>query len=231
MTYLLVDGNGIAVRTWWANPGGCADRFKTAIERAMPSGGADVVVCWDSPHSWRRDLFPAYKANRGPKPSALIQALEECRGVFPGWVADGFEADDLLATIARDFATLMYVGLEPIPGDILLVLSDDKDMLQLAGGAIEWATLASTHLMPCLVVNSTGMVYDARAVKKKLGVPPSRIRHLLSWMGDKADGLPGVPGYGPKKAVAKALSGEIGNQLTYELTELATVPCELMRRT
>jgi 5'-3' exonuclease len=207
MTVLLVDGNGVAVRTWWASPNNCADRFAAAIQRALPSGGAEVVVCWDGPGSWRRDLFPAYKAQRPAKPQLLAKALEECRRAFGGYVAPGFEADDLLATFARAAVS---------NDDVTLILSDDKDLLQLATPR-------------CLVVDSSGKVWDLAAVGERFGVPPDRLRHLLSWMGDKVDGLPGVPGYGPKRAIAKALAGEIGNQMTYDLTELADVPREMMK--
>lgn len=212
MTRLLVDGTGVAVRTWWANPSGCAARFQAAIRRAIPTAGADVVVCWDCGPSWRREIFPAYKANRGPKPEALLEALKECRRIYPGCEAEGFEADDVIATLVRETQN----------GETTIVLSDDKDLLQLV------------RILPdrtlCLVVNSKGDVHDLTAVQAKMGVPPDRIRHLLSWMGDTADGLPGVPGYGPVKAARKALAGEIGNPLTFELTELATVPREMLRR-
>jgi 5'-3' exonuclease len=212
MTRLLVDGNGVACRCWWASASNVVERFKAAVERAKPSDGATVVVCWDGPGSWRRDLYPAYKANRGPKPQALVKALEECRSAFPGYVAHGFEADDLLATFAR-----------AANGDVTLILSDDKDLLQL---------VTPSCLDPDfkrLVLDSHGKVYDRAAVIEKFGVPPERIRHLLSWTGDKVDGLPGVPGYGPKRAIARALAGEIGNEMTYELTQLADVPAALVR--
>jgi DNA polymerase-1 len=207
VTRLLVDGTGVAVRTWWANPSGCAARFQAAIRRAIPTAGADVIVCWDCGPSWRREIFPSYKANRGPKPEGLLAALKECRRIYPGWEAEGFEADDLIGTLAPNSS-----------GEATLILSDDKDMLQLV------------DLVRVLVVNSAGRVFSVLDVQEKMGVPPHRIRHLLSWMGDTADGLPGVPGYGPVKAAKKALAGEIGNSLTYELTELATVPSELWRK-
>lgn len=210
MTHLYVDGTGVAHRCWWASASGCTDRFRSIIEKASPSKGAKVSVCWDGAGSWRRDLFPGYKANRPPKPQALAAALEECRRLFPGFVAEGFEADDLLATFARDAAQNGTIS------EVSMVLSDDKDLLQLAGPR-------------CLVIRSTGEIFDAEAVQKKMGVPPSRIRHLLSWMGDKVDGLPGVPGYGPKRAAAMARDGKIGNELTFDLAELAMVPSTLIR--
>jgi len=212
MTRLLVDGTGVAVRTWWANPSGCAARFQAAIRRAIPTAGADVIVCWDCGPSWRRELFPSYKANRGPKPEGLLAALKECRRIYPGWEAEGFEADDVIGTLAQSAS------------GVTLVLSDDKDLLQLVSPDVP-------AMGRCIVVDSRGAVYDRiAAVERRLSVPPHRIRHLLSWMGDTADGLPGVPGYGPVKAAKKALAGEIGNSLTFELTELATVPREMLRK-
>lgn len=207
VTLLLVDGTGIAVRSWWASAKGCPDRFAAAVQRALPTGGADVVACWDGVGSWRRELFAPYKMNRPPKPEALGRALEDCRRAFPGFIADRYEADDLIATFARDTAR----------ENVVLVLSDDKDLLQLVAPR-------------CLVVNSAGKVFDEKAVADKFGVPPYRIRHLLSWMGDKVDGLPGVPGYGKKRAAEMARDGKIGSTMTYDLTELATVPSSAMRR-
>jgi DNA polymerase-1 len=209
----LVDGTGVAHRAFWGSPSNIPGRFAAAVQRALPTSGADIIVCWDGKGSWRRDLFPGYKANRPAKPQALVAALEECRRLFPGYVADGFEADDLLATfaLAHRYREVGLLG-------VVLVLSDDKDMLQLVQDRQVY------------VVNSSGAVFDDAAVRAKFGVPPDRIRHLLSWMGDKVDGLPGVPGYGPKRAAAKALDGHIGNELTYELAELATVPTAMLRR-
>jgi 5'-3' exonuclease len=132
----------------------------------------------------------------------LVAALNECRGIFRDLEAPTFEADDCIGTEAK-------AALER--GVFVVVMSDDKDMAQLVGKDCRWL--------------AGGKLYDEAAVRAKFGVPPDRMRHLLSWTGDAVDGLPGVPGYGPKKAIAKALAGKIGNQLTYDLTELADVPC------
>jgi DNA polymerase-1 len=203
VTELIVDGNGLACRLWWANPGNVPARFLKTILDTRPESGCAVRVAWDSKEgSWRRDLLPTYKANRGPKPQALVKALEMCRGVYiqSAWDAEappGFEADDLIAAECRRALAA---------GAFVVIMSDDKDMAQLVGPKCLWF--------------AGGKIYNEAAVIAKFGVPPGRIRHLLSWTGDKVDGLPGVPGYGPKRAVPRALAGEIGNQMTYDLTEL-----------
>lgn len=206
MIELIVDGNGLVCRLWWAKASNVPERFKRAIDD-VKRGDCLVRVAWDSPPSWRLDLLPAYKAHRGPKPQALFDALRSCRGIFEDCEAPGFEADDVIGT---ECAAALARGA------FVIVMSDDKDMATLVGPRCLWL--------------AGGKIHNEGAVLARFGVPPNRLRHFLSWMGDKTDGLPGVPGYGPKKAAAMALAGKIGNQLTYDLTELATVPGELMRR-
>jgi len=207
-TEILVDGNGLVCRLWWANPANVPERFSRAIEQVKPPDwSCRVCVAWDSPSSWRRDLFPSYKSHRKAKPKALADALKACRGRFEDLEAPGFEADDCIATECRR-------ALES--GYFVVVMSDDKDMAQLVDHRCRWL--------------AGGRLYDSQEVIAKFGVPPDRMRHLLSWMGDNADGLPGVAGHGKERAIAKALAGEIGNQMTYDLTELTNVPPTLMLR-
>ena len=99
------------------------------------------------------------------------------------------------------------------------ILAYDKDLAQLVNDR-------------CSLVDANLGSTDARGVERRWGVPPERIRLLLSWMGDSADGLPGVRGYGQKRSVHPALDGRIGDRLTYELAALADVPeSELLWRT
>lgn len=211
VTHLLVDGNGLACKLWWASTSDVPARFTLAI------GGVQVVhnvgmttVCWDTPGgSWRREVMPAYKAKRPPKPQALVEALNDCqRTAFSHVVAPGFEADDLLATFAL---------AEAAGGHEALILAEDKDFAQLVGPR-------------CRMVNARGELTTEADVERRWGVPPDRMRHLLSWMGDSSDGLPGVPRIGAKKAIPHALAGEIGDQMTWELVGLATVPVSAMVR-
>jgi 5'-3' exonuclease len=209
MTRVLVDGNGLCCVLWWANPANVPARFVKYLT-GIQSDKCALAVAWDTPmETWRKSVLPDYKANRKPKPEALKAALEDCRSL-PGFChvqADGWEADDVIATLARK-------ALEA--GEVAVVVSRDKDMAQLVGPG-------------CIWVSGIGPPMDAAAVQEKYGVPPERMRHLLSWLGDAADGLPGVAGYGAKRAAERALAGEIGNELTYELTKLATVPEGAMR--
>lgn len=203
---VLVDGNGLACETWWGSAADVPRRFSAVLADAGDSG-AEVVVAWDAGTSWRKVLMPSYKANRPPKPEALLQALRDCRKVSATHVwAEGYEADDVIATLARS-----------ANGARVVIISRDKDYAQLVGPT-------------CFVIERSGKVYDAAAVEAKFGVPPNRIRHLLSWAGDATDGLPGVRGYGPKKSVEKALAGEVGDPLTFDLVELVEVPKHLIRR-
>jgi len=177
-----------------------------ALEPFSDDGGpVDTIVAWDSPgDTWRRDLCPTYKAKRPPKPQALVEALAACRNLknFRHVSARGFEADDVIATLARHTHDA-------------LILSSDKDLAQLVNGY-------------CRMMNWDGEIIDAAAIEARFGVPPSRMRHLLSWWGDSSDGLPGVRGVGHKKAIPHALAGEIGDAMTYELVGLATVPDALI---
>lgn len=220
MTRLLVDGNGLACRLWWGGAHEVPQRFVNvigevrmkfldlALEPFSDDGGPiDVLVAWDVPGgTWRREIMPSYKSGRPPKPQALVEALEACR-MLPNFThveAPGFEADDIIATLALE-----------TEGDVL-ILSEDKDFAQLVTDR-------------CRMVNARGEITTEADVERKWGVPPNRIRHLLSWMGDSSDGLPGVPRIGAKKAIPHALAGEIGDETTWELVGLATVPVKALR--
>ena len=202
---LLVDGTALACRLWWANAKGVTGRFARVIERFR---AAEVRVAFDSGPSWRREILATYKSGRKPKPVALVEAIAEVTAECKPWATNtgcsralvqGYEADDILATWARAAA-----------GPVA-ILGDDKDLCQLVGPG-------------CVMVSAAGEVLDASGVVDRLGVAPDRVRHLLSWTGDRVDGLPGVPGYGPKRGAERARRGEIGNRLTYDLAELVTVP-------
>src|SRR5437762_2761659 len=148
------------------------------------------ALAWDGPGpTFRHELYPAYKENRPAMPEELsvqltpIEDLARCLGL-PVVEKPGMEADDVMATLAR-------VGAEA--GYEVLLVTGDKDMLQLVGGSV--AVLAP---------QGKGDDYaklDADGVRARWGVPPERMRDVLALMGDASDGYPGVPGVGEKTAV------------------------------
>lgn len=154
--------------------------------RALATGQPHVAVCCDLGRSFRADIEPTYKANRGERDATLMHQIEIAKerlraDGFPVWAQPGMEADDLIAT-----ATLRATAA----GREVLVVSADKDLLQLVS--------------PTVRVRSpqTGAEYDAAAVEAKLGVPPEKVRDYLTLVGDAADNVRGANGIGPKKAAA-----------------------------
>jgi DNA polymerase-1 len=147
------------------------------------------ALAWDGPGpTFRHELYPDYKAQRPPMPAELasqlspIEELAQCIGL-PVIEKPGMEADDVMATLARQ-------GAEA--GHEVVLVTGDKDMLQVVN---EHVTV--------LVPRSRGDDYermDAAAVRDKWSVGPGGIRDVLALMGDSSDNIPGVPGIGEKTA-------------------------------
>jgi 5'-3' exonuclease len=148
------------------------------------------ALAWDGPGpTFRHELYKEYKEHRPAMPEELsaqltpIEDLARCMGL-PVIEKPGMEADDVMATLAR-------VGSEA--GHEVLLVTGDKDMLQVVGGTVA-----------VLSPQSKGDDYarlDADGVRAKWGVPPDQIRDVLALMGDASDGYPGVRGVGEKTAV------------------------------
>ena len=196
---LLIDLSSIAHPLFHvsaSDPNPDATSIKTVERvRALASGQPHVAVCCDSGRSFRRDIDPAYKANR-PESDATLQhqialAMDTLRAEgFPVWAAKGFEADDLIAT-----ATTMFHGAE-MPGTFVIA-SADKDLLQLVGDRVTIKSLRD------------GSIIGADEVVAKFGVKPDQVRDYLSLVGDASDNVKGANGIGEKKAAA--LLGAFGN--------------------
>jgi DNA polymerase I len=130
--------------------------------------------------------YHGYKANRSEMPEELVQqvpyirrALEAYR--IPILEQKGFEADDLIGTLARKAADASYT---------VYVVSSDKDMLQLVTDKV-------------LVLNppKDNLIADAAKVEEILGVPPERVIDVMALRGDSVDNIPGAPGIGDKGSV------------------------------
>jgi DNA polymerase I len=153
-----------------------------------------LAVAFDSRGPvFRHALYDRYKANRPPMPEDLspqlpyikkfVQAAQICL-----LEQQGVEADDILATAVNNFTAL---------GHRIVLVSGDKDLLQLVGDSVQmWDPMQDK-------------VMDHQAVLSKYGVPPERLLDLFALIGDSADNIPGVPGIGLKTAAK--LIGEYGN--------------------
>lgn len=198
-TLLLIDGNAVMHRAFHAIPPfktkqgiptnvlyGFFSMLHKAVVDFSPS---HVVVCFDTPKpTFRNKLFKKYQAQRPKIDDDFIvqipsvkEALDQA-GVIH-LEKDGYEADDLLGTIAEHYNK----------NDIkVLVLSGDKDILQLVKGNI--------YVISPQGGISNMTIYDRSEVQKKLGVTPEEIPDYKALAGDPADNYPGAKGIGPKTA-------------------------------
>jgi DNA polymerase I len=148
-----------------------------------------VALALDAPYrTFRHAAYSGYKASRGSAPGALEDQIERFADLvaasgFPAFAAIGFEADDVLATLARELAER---GEEP------LVVSGDRDCLQIAR--------APARVL--YVARGPGKAerYDEDAVLHRFGVIPAKLPDFIALVGDPSDELPGVPGIGPRTA-------------------------------
>ncbi|MFH1059070.1 MAG: DNA polymerase I [Pseudomonadota bacterium] len=152
------------------------------IKDAQP---AYLAVVYDAKGpTFRHGLYPAYKANRPPLDPALKTQFPLVRQLvtaldLPAVEVEGFEADDLMATLARQ-------GREQ--GFAVVLVTGDKDLMQLVGDGVSiWDTMKEAHLGP-------------NEVAAKLGVGPEMAVDFQALVGDSSDNVPGVPGVGPKTA-------------------------------
>lgn len=165
------------------------DNTLALVRRCMEGVGyaAPVAICCDLGKSFRKDLFPEYKANRPEKDLMALAELDKTRETlanegFVIWGAGGFEADDVIAT-----ATKMALAA----GHPVRVASADKDLLQLL--AFDRVTVLRTHDMS---------LWRKEDVISKFGVPPYLLGDWLALTGDDSDNIAGVPGVGEKTATA-----------------------------
>jgi len=197
---------------------GVATMLVRVIEEAKP---AHLAVVYDSKEpSFRKKMFADYKANRSAPPDDLVPQFEWIERLvaamgISSYRVSGSEADDIIATLACKWK-------EGGSGREVVIVSGDKDLMQLVGDGITlWDTMSGKH-------------YGPSEVEEKHGVPPRRIRDYLALMGDSSDNIPGVPGIGPKTAsdliaahggmeeiLGAAARGEIAGKKAETLTQHA----------
>jgi DNA polymerase-1 len=135
--------------------------------------------------SFRSEEFTDYKANRTETPPELLEQIPLVKRLLeaqrvPVLEYERFEADDVIGTLA---VQARKAGME------VVIVSSDKDMLQLVGGGV-------TMLNPA----KDDVVYDREGVKEFMGVWPEQVADYLALVGDSVDNIPGVPGIGKKGA-------------------------------
>jgi DNA polymerase I len=138
--------------------------------------------------TFRSELYPEYKATRTAPPESLFPQIERCIAILreigvPVLGVPGFEADDVIATIA---SRLTDAAHEPVR---VRLVSKDKDLQQLLkSGVVEMYDVHTDELI------------DEARLKQDKGVTPAQVIDMLALMGDTVDNVPGVEGVGPKTA-------------------------------
>ncbi|NQU29611.1 MAG: DNA polymerase I, partial [Anaerolineae bacterium] len=202
-TLYLIDGHALAYRAYFALSGANPDRWQTStgeptagifgfasvLMRLLENDKPDyMAVAFDVGKTFRHEMYPEYKGTRAKMPDDLRPQIERIRQLvdsfnLPRLEMDGYEADDVLGSVARQAAE-QGLGVKIITGD--------RDLLQLVNERV--------------IVNLPGRsMSDARDyypadVEKKLGVRPDQVVDMKALMGDSSDNIPGVYGIGEKTA-------------------------------
>lgn len=202
--FVIIDGYGFVFRAFFAlppltdpqgRPAGAVFGFVKMISKLL-ADPAVTHVCAALDHgsqSFRNTIYSDYKAHRPEAPEDLRAQFplirDACTAMgIPAVEKEGFEADDIIACLAR---TAEQRGMKAV------IVSSDKDLMQLVNaGIVMYDPVKSKTL-------------DITAVEEKTGVRPELIADFLALTGDSADNVPGVPGIGPK--TASALLNEFGS--------------------
>lgn len=190
----LIDSSIYIFRAWYVYDDSITDKqgrpcnavfgFSDFLYQLIRQKHPKYIACaFDSSqtNSYRRELFPDYKANREPAPEELKQQFQLCRDFcraigIAEFGSNRFEADDIIGSLAVKLRN---------QGFAITVVSADKDLTQLITGEDDiWWDFAR------------GKVLNSRGIEKKFGVKPEQIADMLALSGDKVDNIPGIPGVG-----------------------------------
>ena len=197
---LLLDGHSLAFRAFFALPDtlvtssgqvtnavyGFTAMLIKLLADERPQG---VVVCFDKGvPQFRVDQYAEYKAGRAATPDLFRQQLPLIREVLetlrvPAVELEGYEADDLLATLAKHAREQEFE---------VIIVTGDRDILQLVRDGV---SVIMTRRGISDVIR-----YDAPTVLERYGIPPEKWTDFVALKGETSDNLPGVPGIGDKTA-------------------------------
>jgi len=200
---MVVDGHSLAYRAFFALP---VENFTTKdnqhtnaiygflsmlVNLIKAERPTHLAIAFDtSRHSFRTDEYPEYKATRSETPQEFrgqIPLLQDVLAAMsiPVLTKEGIEADDILATLARQGSESDYE---------VLVVSGDRDTIQLVNDQV-------TLLYPSVQGVSQLKRYDPATVQERYGVRPEQYPDIAALVGETSDNLPGVPKVGEKTAV------------------------------
>ncbi len=200
-TLVLIDGHALAYRAYFGMP----TNFSTSageLTHAVYGFTNMLLVVWkeynpdyfivtfDAGDTFRHELYHDYKATREKMPDDLasqIVRIEQLVKAFnmPIFTKEGYEADDLLGTLATQAAAQ---GIET------LIVTGDRDAFQLVGPHIKVVYPGGHNRF------NERQLYDEVAVEARFGVPPGQLVDLKALIGDSSDNIPGVRGIGDKTA-------------------------------
>lgn len=158
---------------------------RTLVTLAKRFPGAEIVVCWDRPSTWRKEVYPQYKSNRsGPRvdKDQLYSIADFVRSVgLTQAMAPGHEADDVIGSmIDRSKQNIIF--------------SRDRDFCQLVeDGVVLVFSPRSGEVEE--------VIYNEAKVQERFGIPPRKLLHYRVLKGDTSDCLPGLPRFPSKKII------------------------------
>ena len=226
-TLLLIDGNNLFYRAYHALPpltdktgenANAVYGFSNMLLRATKEIEPAYIACaFDTKApTFRHVEFEAYKAQRKPPPEDLYPQLPKVKSVLdafgiPYFEKEGYEADDILASIAAKAVGHLALAISNkkqkakgerlTPVDEVIILSGDRDLLQLVDGDIKvqapgWNLPAGRQGL------SSTTLYGSKEVEEKFGITPEQMVDYKAMTGDPSDNIPGIAGIGPKTASA-----------------------------
>uniref|UniRef100_A0A7S0HFB4 DNA-directed DNA polymerase n=1 Tax=Hanusia phi TaxID=3032 RepID=A0A7S0HFB4_9CRYP len=194
--FVLLDSSGIIFRSFYGvaalsrsdgQPTNAVFGFCRMLQHVTMEmfPNAQIIAVFDHPEaSFRSTIWPSYKGNRPEIPQELKSQFDLVKDAatsfdIPVVEVEGFEADDIIATLAARLADLRHA---------VTIVSSDKDLYQLVSDKVGiWDPFKKIRV-------------DREGVIQKFGVPPEKVVDVQSLAGDATDNIPGIPGIGLKTA-------------------------------
>lgn len=211
--FIVIDGNGLIHRAYHAMPfhltnaegasTGAVYGFFSMLFKVIQEVRPDyLAITFDRPApTFRKTMYVGYQAHRPKMVTELSDQIKLIHEVLekigiPMFEVDGFEADDVIGTLAQKAASAELRETETqnnAEKTRVIIVSADRDMLQLVTNYV--------NVLSPVTGISKMILYDTEKVREKFGITPSQIVQYKSLVGDASDNYPGVPGIGPKNAM------------------------------